>query len=82
MLYIYVGVAAILIFGGILAYFLGVAYTSLSGTVITLNPALAVDQGYIFLTSIWHWFVLLILIAVLLFIVVNSQRQQPGGYYG
>ena len=75
MLYIYVGVAAMLIFGGILVYCLGIAYTSLSTAVITMNPALATDQGFIFLGSIWHWFVLLIIIAAFIFVIVNSQRR-------
>ncbi len=80
MLFIYMGVAAILIFGGILAYFLGVAYNAVSAHMIVATPSLAVDQGVIFLGSIWHWFVLLIIIAALLFVIVNSQRQQPGVY--
>lgn len=78
MLYIYFVVAGIIIFGGIIAYALGTAMIQLDAAQLALYPALATDQGFLFVSSIWFWMVLIILIGAVLYVVVNSQREKEG----
>lgn len=75
MLYLYFMLAAIFIFGGIIAYSLGSAMQQLNAAVIAVTPSLATDAGMVFVGSIWYWMVLIVLIGAIIYIIVNSQKE-------
>ncbi len=78
MLKIYFVVFGLIFVGGILAYGLGSAWSTLSLTMQGIDPGLAANPAGMFLDAVWVWMVLAIIIAAFIYEVVNTQREaQP-----
>ena len=75
MLYIYFAVAGLLLVGGVVAYALGSAWAAMSTVMATVDPSLAANPALAFLDAVWVWMVLAIIVAALIYEVVNTQKE-------
>lgn len=74
----------ILIFGGLFAWAFGTAYAQTAAVMVGIDPTLATNPGYTFLSSIWTWAPVFVIIGIVILMFVNSRYESEkaaGVYY-
>lgn len=75
MIFIYFALGAIVVLGGLVAYVFMQGIAGMAAVMVLYDPSLATDPGYLFVTSIWVWMPLILIVAAGIYVYVNSQLE-------